>query len=60
MSDKVIITAALTGAVTRKEQNPAVPYTPEEFAEDAYKVYNSGGSDRSRPRTRSRERGSHP
>jgi 3-keto-5-aminohexanoate cleavage enzyme len=44
MSDKVIITAALTGAATRKEQNPAVPYTPEEFAEDAYKVYNSGGS----------------
>jgi 3-keto-5-aminohexanoate cleavage enzyme len=44
MSDKVIISAALTGAVTRKEQNPAVPYTPEEFAEDAYKVYNSGGS----------------
>jgi len=44
MSDKVIITAALTGAATRKEQNQAVPYTPEEFAEDAYKVYNSGGS----------------
>ncbi|MBN1883018.1 MAG: 3-keto-5-aminohexanoate cleavage protein [Deltaproteobacteria bacterium] len=44
MSDKVIITAALTGAATRKEQNPAVPYTPEEFAEDAYRVYNSGGS----------------
>ena len=44
MSDKVIITAALTGAATRKEQNPAVPYTPEEFAEDAYKVYNSGGA----------------
>ena len=44
MSDKVIITAALTGAATRKEQNPAVPYTPEEFAEDSYKVYNSGGA----------------
>lgn len=44
MSDKVIITAALTGAATRKEQNPSVPYTPEEFAEDAYRVYNSGGS----------------
>ena len=44
MSDKVIITAALTGAATRKEQNQAVPYTPEEFAEDAYRVYNSGGS----------------
>lgn len=44
MSDKVIITAALTGAATRKEQNPSVPYTPEEFAEEASKVYNSGGA----------------
>ncbi len=44
MSDKVIITAALTGAATRKEQNPSVPYTPEEFAEEVLKVYNSGGA----------------
>jgi len=44
MSDKVIITAALAGAATRKEQNPNVPYTPEEFAEEAQHVYNSGGS----------------
>ncbi len=44
MSDKVIITAALTGAATRKEQNPNVPYTPEEFADEVLKVYNSGGS----------------
>jgi 3-keto-5-aminohexanoate cleavage enzyme len=44
MSDKVIITAALTGAATRKEQNPNVPYTPEEFAQEAKKVYESGGA----------------
>jgi len=43
-SDKVIITAALAGAATTKKNNPAVPYTPEEFAEESRKVYESGGS----------------
>jgi uncharacterized protein (DUF849 family) len=27
MSKKVVISAALTGAATMKEQNPAVPFT---------------------------------
>jgi len=44
MRDKVIITAALTGAVTPKEKNPNVPITPEEIAEDAYKCYQAGAS----------------
>ncbi len=39
---KVIITAALTGAATMKNNNPSVPYTVEEFAEEAYKCYQSG------------------
>jgi len=42
--DKVIITAALAGAGTTKANNPAVPYTPEEFAEEAYRCWNSGVS----------------
>jgi len=42
--DKVIITAALAGAGTTKANNPAVPYTPEEFAEEAYKCWNSGAA----------------
>lgn len=42
LNDKCIITAALTGAATRKEQNPNVPYTLDEFVEEAYKCYNSG------------------
>ena len=42
MSKPVIITAALTGAATMKNQNPAVPYTPAEFAEEAYKCYKAG------------------
>jgi 3-keto-5-aminohexanoate cleavage enzyme len=42
--DKVIISAALAGSATRKEQNPAVPYTPEEFAEESFKCWKAGAS----------------
>jgi len=41
---KVIITAALAGAATRKEQNPAVPYTPQEFAEESFKCWKAGAA----------------
>jgi 3-keto-5-aminohexanoate cleavage enzyme len=44
MSEKVVISAALSGGATTKSQNPSVPYTPEEFAEEAYKAYNSGAT----------------
>ncbi len=43
-SNKTIITAALVGATTLKEQNPAVPYTPEEYAKEALKCYEAGAS----------------
>jgi 3-keto-5-aminohexanoate cleavage enzyme len=42
--EKVIISAALTGAATRKEQNPAVPYTPQEFADESYKCWKAGAA----------------
>ena len=41
---KLVISAALTGAATMKEQNAAVPYTPEEFAEESYRCMNEGAS----------------
>ena len=41
---KVIITAALTGALTSKEQNPNVPYTPEEFADTVAECRKEGAS----------------
>jgi uncharacterized protein (DUF849 family) len=41
---KVIISAALTGAVTPKESNPHIPLTPEEIAEDAYRCYKAGAA----------------
>lgn len=44
LENKVIITAALAGGTTSKAQNPAVPYTPEEFAEEARKCLESGAS----------------
>lgn len=44
MAKKVIITAALSGAATFKNQNPAVPYTPQEFADEAEKAYKAGAA----------------
>ena len=44
MADKVIISAALTGAVTPKEMNPNIPLTPEEIAEDAYACWKAGAA----------------
>ncbi len=44
LSDKIIITAALAGNQSMKEHNPKVPYTPEEYAEDARKCYEAGAS----------------
>jgi 3-keto-5-aminohexanoate cleavage enzyme len=44
LENKVIITAALTGAMTPKDLNPAIPLTPEEIAEDAYQCWKAGAS----------------
>ncbi|MTI93952.1 MAG: 3-keto-5-aminohexanoate cleavage protein [Firmicutes bacterium] len=41
---KLIITAALTGAEATRADNPAVPYTPEEIAADAYACWQAGAS----------------
>ncbi len=42
--EKCIITAALTGGIQGKDANPNIPYTPEEFADEVNKCYNSGCS----------------
>ena len=42
--NKLVISAALAGAATRKEQNPAVPYSPEEFGDEAKKCYEAGAA----------------
>ncbi|MDD5748475.1 MAG: 3-keto-5-aminohexanoate cleavage protein [Actinomycetota bacterium] len=42
--EKLIITAAFTGAATMKNQNPNVPYTRDEFVREAVKCYEAGAS----------------
>ena len=43
-NDKVIISCALTGAVTTKKHCPAIPYTPEEIADEARRAYDAGAA----------------
>ena len=42
--DKLIITAALTGAEVTRENQPNLPLTPDEIAEAAYQCYLAGAS----------------
>lgn len=42
--DKCIITVAVTGAWPKKENNPNVPMTPQEIAEDVYQCWQAGAS----------------
>lgn len=44
MEGKVIITAALSGSATFKANNPAVPYSPKEFADEAEKCLKAGAA----------------
>jgi len=42
--DKVILTAAISGAEVTKEMNPAVPYTVAEIAMEAKRAYDAGAA----------------
>jgi len=42
--DKVIIMAALTGALVTKKMTPALPEQPDEIAQAAYDCYNEGAA----------------
>jgi 3-keto-5-aminohexanoate cleavage enzyme len=42
--DPVIITNSISGAVANRDQCPAIPYTPEEYAAEARRVVDEGGS----------------
>lgn len=44
MANKVMITAALTGAVTHKDISEYIPLTPEEIAQDAYNCWKAGAA----------------
>ena len=44
LKNKVIITAAVTGAWPKKEINPNVPMTPQEIADDVYACWKAGAA----------------
>jgi uncharacterized protein (DUF849 family) len=44
LENKCIVTCAMAGGATRKEQNPGVPYGVKETIEEAVKCYNSGAA----------------
>lgn len=44
MTEPVIITVAITGAVPKKKDNPSVPVTPAEQVESTHEAYEAGAS----------------
>jgi 3-keto-5-aminohexanoate cleavage enzyme len=44
LDDPVILTCAISGAVANREQCPAIPYTPEEYAAEARRIVDEGAS----------------
>src|SRR6187397_1180129 len=44
VADPVIITNSISGAVANRDQCPAIPYTPEEYAEEARRAVDEGCS----------------
>jgi 3-keto-5-aminohexanoate cleavage enzyme len=43
MDDPAVITCAISGAIANREQCPAIPYTPEEYAAEARRIVDEGG-----------------
>lgn len=41
---KCVVTVAITGLAANRDQCPAIPYTPDEIAEDTYRAYQAGAS----------------
>jgi 3-keto-5-aminohexanoate cleavage enzyme len=44
LSDSCIVTCAVSGAVANKQQCPAIPYTPEEYAKEVRRARDAGAS----------------
>ena len=44
MKNKLIITAAITGAEVTRDQQPALPLLPEEIAEEAFQCVQAGAA----------------
>ena len=43
VADPVVITCAISGALANRDQCPAIPYTPAEYAAEARRIVDQGG-----------------
>ena len=43
LEDPAIITCSISGAIANREQCPAIPYTPTEYAAEARRIVDEGG-----------------
>jgi 3-keto-5-aminohexanoate cleavage enzyme len=43
LEDPVVITCAISGALADRDQCPAIPYTPREYAAEARRIVDEGG-----------------
>jgi 3-keto-5-aminohexanoate cleavage enzyme len=43
LEDPAVITCAISGAIANRDQCPAIPYTPEEYAAEARRIVDEGG-----------------
>jgi uncharacterized protein (DUF849 family) len=43
LEDPVVITCAISGTLADRDQCPAIPYTPEEYAAEARRIVDEGG-----------------
>jgi uncharacterized protein (DUF849 family) len=43
VEDPVVITCSISGALANREQCPAIPYTPQEYAAEARRIVDEGG-----------------
>jgi 3-keto-5-aminohexanoate cleavage enzyme len=44
LDDPVILTCSISGSLADREQCPAIPYTPEEYAAEARRIVDEGGA----------------
>jgi 3-keto-5-aminohexanoate cleavage enzyme len=44
LDDPVVITCSISGAIANREQCPAIPYTPQEYAAEARRIVDEGGT----------------
>jgi len=43
LEDAAVITCSISGSIANREQCPAIPYTPEEYAAEARRIVDEGG-----------------